>query len=495
MYLHRRQFVIGPEKFILNETWNTHQINNSLWLSCCSDLRVIKVADANGKDWYLLGLAVETFPEKGSPEDEIGRTQSDRVPDLYPSWSGRWILVGDGKLHLDASGLLGCFYGKDPKGQMWASSSPALLSEIVFANQTPAIDPRKLTYEVGISWYPPPRSRFEGISRLLPSQVLDLRSATVQPRPLMPEISPQRDYEDVLEQIQRVLVTTLQQLAKLTPDLWLGLTAGYDSRLILVLSRAAGIQVKPFTRVSVRMSVADRIFPPKLAEECGYTHAFIRNPNRYPERKKLAEEQTACHVSQGDAEPFIQGVRDSLQGISFGGHGFGVAKSFAGLPTLPKNPPSAKEGAILIANLFQEPTTSSATAGLEEWLNWVQDHPQENLNWRDRFYIEQRHAGWLSSKEQLYDLNDLVRFPLLNSAFLNSLFLSIAEEKRLNSGIQKDLIHKLAPELKKYPFNPDDLYFNPVQIVISKGKDLPKYALLKLKKETRRVSNFLRIGG
>ncbi|MDY7023585.1 MAG: hypothetical protein SWJ54_19920, partial [Cyanobacteriota bacterium] len=230
MYLHRRQFVIGPEQFILNDKWKTYQVSDSLWLSYCSDLQVIKVADANEKDWYILGLPVETLPSKATPKDEISRTQSDRVVDLYSSWTGRWILVGDGKLHLDASGLLGCFYGQDSEGKVWASSSPALLAKIVFANQTPTVDPRKLTYEVGISWYTPPRSRFEEISRLLPSQILKLRSGTVLPRALMPEIRLEQDYEDILEQIQQILVTALQQLAQLSPELWLGLTSGYDSR-------------------------------------------------------------------------------------------------------------------------------------------------------------------------------------------------------------------------------------------------------------------------
>ena len=496
MHIHRKQFVIGPKQFILNENWKAYQLNNSIWLSCCTDLQVTTAKDNSGQDWYLLGLAIETLKEKTSPEEEIRQTNSNCVPDLYSTWVGRWVLVGNGKLNLDASGLLGCFYGKDSEGQVWASSSVALLAQILFPDRAPVVDPRQLKYEVGISWYTPPRSRFEGISQLLPSQLLDLRSGEIQARPLMPEICLDRDYEDILEEIQQVLVTTLQQLAKITPNLWLGLTAGYDSRLILALSRIAGIEVKPFTRIASRMSVADMIFPPKLAKDCGYTHRFIRNPKRkpYPERNKLAKEHTAAHVSKGDAEPFLIGVRDSLKGISIGGHGFEVAKSFANLPTLPKILPNAEVGAIMIAELFNEPKNSTATTGLKEWLNWVIENPQENLNWRDRFYIEQRQAGWLSCKEQLYDLNDFFRFPILNSAYLYSLFLSIKEEKRFASKIQIDLINKIAPQLNRYPFNPSESDFSRLQVIISKAKkDLPKYALTKLRKILQRGSHFLNL--
>lgn len=491
MHIHRRQFTIGPRKFSLNENWKAYPVNCSSWLSCCPDLRVTSANDANGKNWLILGLAVGTLQKNISPEEEIRRTQSDRIPDLYSDWAGRWVLVGDGRLHLDASGLLGCFYGRDSQGRMWASSSAALIVPILFSDRPPVVDRRILNYEVGISWYTPPRSRFEGISRLLPSQVLDLRSGDVQHRPLMPEICLDRDYEDVLLRVQQILVTTLQQLAQHSPGLWLGLTAGYDSRLMLALSHFAGIPLHPFTRVSARMSVADRILPPKLAQACGYSHAFITASTRHSGRKRLAEEHTACHVSQGDAEPFVNGVRDGLTGISFGGHGFSVASGFARLHELPQSPGSSQTGARKIAQIFQEPVGSSAASGIQEWLSWVLDYPQKNLNWRDRFFIEQRQAGWLSSKEQLYDLSDLIRFPVLNCARLYSLLLSVRQEKRVGSRIQEDLIKRISPVLAEYPFNPDDYYFGPFQIVAAKSRELPGYVALKTAKKARWLLNLL----
>lgn len=485
MHIHRRQFVIGPEQFIFNQGWKTYQLNYSMWLSCCSDLQVTIAKDNNGQDWYILGIAIETVQKKIFPREEIRQTNTDRVPDLYSSWVGRWVLVGNGKIHLDASGLLGCFYGKDSEEKVWASSSVALLAQILFSERAPVVDPRKLEYQVGISWYTPPRSRFEGISQLLPSQLLDLRSGSIQPRNLMPEICLDRDYEEIFEQIEQVLVNTLQRLAKITPDLWLGLTAGYDSRSILALSHFANVQLQPFTRVATRMSVADMIFPPKLAKDCGYTHRFIRNSKSYPERNKLVKEHTAGHVSKGDAEPFINGIRDSLRGISIGGHGFAIAKGFADLHILPKVLPNAEVGAIMIAELFNEAKTSTATAGLKEWLNWVLENPQENLDWRDRFYLEQRQAGWLSSKEQLYDLNDLFRFPILNSGYLYSLLLSIKKEKRFASTVQIDLINKIAPQLNQYPFNPSNSYFNPLEVF--KSKVSKKYLLKYVLRESRKI--------
>jgi len=483
VYLHRKQFIVGLQPIIISKKWKSYQLDTGLWLSHCADLQVTKSTDIDGQAWYILGLAVETLMEKDSPEKEIAKAETSQVCKLCESWAGRWLLIGDGKLSLDASGLSGCFYGKDSKGQVWASSSAALLSQIFFPEKPPVVDSRKLSYEVGISWYTPPLSRFERISRLLPSQMLNMISGEIQPKPLMPKINIDRDYDEVLNQIQQILITTLQRLSTLSPDLWLGLTAGYDSRLMLALSQVAGIQVRPFTRITARMSVADRLLPPKLAKACGYNHTFMINPKRYPERQTLAEDHTGGHVSEGDAEPFIQGIRDRLSGISFGGHGFSVASGFYKLPELPEEISNAEEGAKHIARIFQEPINSSAMAGIKTWLSWALDHPQQHLNWRDRFFIEQRQAGWLSSKEQLYDLTEVIRFPILNSAYLYSLMLGVKPEQRLGSEIQRELIHRINPKLGEYPYNPDDMYFGLLQVFKCKAQYLPKYLSIGIGKK------------
>ena len=492
MRSHRRQFIIGNKTFLPGDNWRYRQLDSSCGISYCPDLIIEWTQDLEGIEWLLLGLAIETTINKRSPIAEISHTPTAAVSELYYTWAGRWILIGNGKLYLDASGLLGCFYGKDAEEQMWVSSSAVLLAQVLFPNQIPVIDSRKLSYEVGISWYTPPRSRFKGISRLLPSQVLDFKSGKVQAKSLMPEIncdhavppqSPDRDYQEIIQQIQQVLITTLQRLAKITPELWLGLTAGYDSRLMLALSHIAGIEVQTFTRVTARMSVADRILPPKLAQECNINHVFIHNQKRYPQRSQLAREHTGYHVSDGDAEPFVQGIRDNLKGISFGGHGFAVASGFGRIPTLPESIISIEATAREIAQIFREKVDSSATAGIKDWLAWIMEHPQNNLNWRDRFFIEQRQAGWLSSKEQLYDLNDLIRFPILNSAYLYSLLLSVRKDKRLGSIIQEDLLKITNTKLTQYPFNPKDSDFDFLQVITAKGRYFPQYILLKLSKK------------
>lgn len=473
MQVHRKQFVIGPDVFPERDDWRCRSIGPNVSLSHCPELRVDHVGDADGARWALLGFAVETDESSGEPRSQIARTPTVGVPMLYESWAGRWVLVGGGQLHMDAGGLLGCFYGRDAEDRIWISSSPALLRQILASTLDLSADPRQLRYRRGLYWFTPPRSRFENMRRLLPSQALDLSTGLERHRPLMPPIDPTRDLEEVLALIERKLTVILERLAREEQPLWLGLSGGFDSRLMLAIARRAGLDIKTFTRVTSRMSVADRVLPPRLARQAGYPHIFVRQSSKETVRAKIVAEHTAGHVSDGDAQPFLQGVRDGLAGISFGGHGFSVASGFRNLAILPATISDPVGGARLIAELFKESVSSGAIAGIQDWLTWAIDHPQAHLDWRDRFFIEQRQAGWLSSKEQLYDLTPLERFAVLNASQMHALLLGLPADRRVGSRSQAELIRRLAPDLLKEPFNPPDKGFSAYRRVMIKLADDP----------------------
>ncbi|MEL6494870.1 MAG: hypothetical protein AAFQ41_07070 [Cyanobacteria bacterium J06623_7] len=455
---HRRQFVLGTKPLFPRPDWQNHQLQPNCWLSYCPDLRINWSQDLNGVEWGLLGLAVETTAQI-TPERLIPQLSTAAVKQRYYAWAGRWLLIGDNEIHLDANGLLGCFYGTDASGGIWLSSSLALLAQII---QSEPREPRQLVYGQGISWYTPPHTGFSGVERLLPSQIFHLARGQVLPRPLLSAIEPHRPYEITLKTIKEALVTTLYNLGQLQQPVWLGLTAGYDSRLMLAIAKEAKLKFTTFTRIAERMSLADRLLPPKLAQKCRVIHRFLRHRPSLEQqaRRALVYEHARHNVSAGDAEPFIMGVRDSLRGISFGGHGFAIASGFHTLRQLPGSFDTPQIGAEQIAQLFDEPLDSSAVAGLVDWLTWIERYPQPHLDWRDRFFLEQRQGGWLSSKEQVYDLSNLTRFPVLNAARTYALLLSIPEEQRLNSLIQVALLKQLQPQLLEYPFNPDYGHFS-----------------------------------
>jgi hypothetical protein len=467
----------------VREEWVVEELNEAC-LSRCPDLAVERVTDADGADWVLLGLAAQTLAAGPDPAEATAQASTTSVPQCSQDWAGRWTLVGDGRIWPDSAALLGIFYGRDAAGHTWASSSAALLTQAVGGE--PRADPRQLRYGTGISWYTPPRSRFEGIRRLLPSQTLDFRTGEARPRELMPSLDPGRSLEAALGEVTERLVTPLQRLVRRGGPVWLGLTAGYDSRLVLALARHAEIEIKTFTRVAARMSDADRVLPPLLARRAGFGHEFVRGGRGAP-REQLVAEHSAGHVSSGDAEPLLHGTRDRLRGVSVGGHGFELASGFGGLRALPAAIGEPQELAVRICELFGEPSGSSAAEGLAEWLDWVLATPQEHLDWRDRFYLEQRDAGWLSAKEQVYDLLPLRRFFALNAAATHSLLLSVPEAQRLGSRVQRELIWRLAPDLDDVPYNPPAEALSRFRVALTRTRDDPGFVPRKAASRVRRL--------
>ena len=217
--VHRRQFVIGPREFLARSDWRTFELQSNLILSADPELRVGKTTDKNGVSWFLLGLAVDTRPEFTTPLEEISRRPTEDVSRLYEGWAGRWALIGGNYLHLDAAAMLGCYYGKNAYGELWASSSPVLIKQVLGLNELPSkldsdnsnswqpLPDATVRGEVrGISWYPPPHSSIPGVFRLLPSQILDLQTGSYQPRNLTGYIEGNHTDIELFEAIQLSLV-------------------------------------------------------------------------------------------------------------------------------------------------------------------------------------------------------------------------------------------------------------------------------------------------
>jgi hypothetical protein len=119
---------------------------------------------------------------------------------------------------------------------------------------------------------------------------------------------------------------------------------------------------------------------------------------------------------------------------------------------------------------------------LSQWIQWMSQTADHWLDWRDRFFIEQIAAGWLSAIEQSLDLTACERFYPANARDTISILLSIPADKRFVFSHHTDIINLLAPELLKYPFNPPDRFVSCVVKRIIQFYSLPlhgKYELLK----------------
>ncbi len=452
--LHRRQFVIGSRPFRAYDDWFVDDLEDGLYLSRCPDLRVVSSTDRDGRRWHLLGSAVQTVEGRADPPQEIASLSVHEIPEAYRSWAGRWVLIGAGEIHLDACGLLGCFYRPRTAERAQISSSPVLLAGSEGPRATGAS--RTLRHNVGVDWYPPPRSRFSGVRRLLASQILHAKSGRVERRPLLPSPAAGATYPELLDAIESRLRTALQRIGhEVEGTLWLPLTGGHDSRLLLALAGDLNLRVSTFTQRYRGIPLGDRILPKKLADAVGAPHRLIQ-PSKWDERRGALYWSHNGRHTPNDLDRRFFARRQWEFGATHDGvlRSGGLEVGLGRLKYFAKFRAEVPSLADLLRGL-DEHENSHAAGGLGEWMEWIHG-AEETVDWRHRLYLEQRVGGWLSSIEQSLDLVDPERFYPGNAADTYSLLTAVPEERRLGSDHQKDIVRRLAPALDELPYNPTD---------------------------------------
>ncbi|WP_216828236.1 adenine nucleotide alpha hydrolase family protein [Alkalihalobacterium elongatum] len=460
MLLHQRQFIIGPKPYLLNKNWSYKKITSKYYLSHCKDLPVLLTKDANECSWFLIGLAYQSVAERADPKSEIQFSQTKNVSKAYTSWSGRWVLVGNDSLHMDACGLLGCYYQIINKGkakELIISSSAALINEV--SNPSPIIESSSyIEHARGMDWFPPPQSKFRNINRLLPSQILNFSNnkELITPRSLLFPISPNLKYEEKIFILKECLSTILRNIAKVNEPIWIALSGGYDSRLLLSALHYTGLEAKSYTYDKPSISKADLKYPPLLSKLVGIEHQLIKRKNFSNEISNLFDSHTAKHCVDIDRSYFAHGQWGSLPKPAFilrgGVNSVGKCNYYRKFPE--KLPNSPQEITQLILNVFKFNQNSQAhQKGIFEFASWMLANPQNQLDWRERLFIEQRIAGWLSSIEQGIDLAGYNSLHITNCTYYLSVLLSISDQKRKAKKHIVDLMQLMSPSLLKYPFN------------------------------------------
>ena len=89
--------------------------------------------------------------------------------------------------------------------------------------------------------------------------------------------------------------------------------------------------------------------------------------------------------------------------------------------------------------------------GFTEWAEWMEAHPERAMDWRDRFYWEQRGAGWAAAFFQGSDLMIESVSPMSCQSIMAAL-LRIDPAKRRGKRWEVDLAYRMAPFLVDHPY-------------------------------------------
>lgn len=452
MPIHARQFVLGPNARKGSHDWKCLRLRDRLVLSYCPRLWVRQVTDKLGRCWVLLGMAVQSDSARGSPEDELADFSRGDIASVTESWAGRWILIGEDQLYLDAGGLLGCYYLR--QGGFWLSSSLALLTQIG-GQEDPGSRRQQLADNDGLGGDPPPRCCYRGIGKLLPTQRFDLRDGSVQPRQPFSSAVAVRSYEELLAQMADCLTATIRNVDGADRQLWVALSAGYHSRLLLAAALRLGVDFRTYTQTFPMMLEADRDLPVELAQAVGVEH-FARESRA--EVAALGERMDAhSHGQYVDVDRTFYARRQwewsAPADVMLRGLGLELGQCYY-WHLLPDRP--AFDSVLAAFGAGQAP--DYVKESLADYLDWTASHPIPDMDWRDRWYLDMRLGGWLSAEEQALDLLEGRSFIPANSARLYRLLLQVPVEVRRTNRHFIDLIDHLWPGLTAYPFNARDSF-------------------------------------
>jgi len=406
------------------------------------------VRGPGGIQRVLIGIAVST--SERTPVEAMRTATRAELEAVTADWAGRWRLIDGHSLHGDAGGVLGVFTTIGISGALWASSSVALT--IRASGREATVVSRDLkhgTYAKHFGWYPLPGSRFEGVRSILPGEVFDLVSGERSYRTRI-SAEARQNVDDLIGGLAEYLVGVIRKVSFGAPRVWLPLTAGYDSRLLLAACNRAGIEVTTVTQRKTNMETADANLPPKLASISGYEHQWIPVAEEDPQLLRSYDAHTGGHINDIDRSYF---ARSQLQwagpeDVILRGGVFEVGRCHywrhldAKIPSLEQ-----------IAQTMDGENDPGMLTSIAEWLKHCHDHPLPGIDWRDRFYLEQRVGGWLSAVEQSLDLVPGTRFYAANSAIFYCRVLSLPASLRAESWHHLEIIRCLSPELLQFPFN------------------------------------------
>ncbi len=401
----------------------------------------------------LLGYAWQVMPGREAPEKELeklareggGRISEKSLMDAEETWNGRYAVISGGRIYLDAGGMLNVFYSA-----AGASSDCLLLARAMGLSEK--------IYEPGrMNWMPGPRTHYEGISRLMPSQVYDLGTGTVHARELLPTafVSGGSEQELTAAFIDHFCYS-LRQMADLFPEhrLMAALTGGHDSRALTALAKKAGTDFMAYTMEYDGISKGDVEIPPQICAVLGLDHVYVRrNKSNYSAQREKEYDRYTCGLVRDEDRLYY--AYDQFRELTEA-YGKCVLLRSGIWPDLCCVYSRFFEDGRPGQELFQEyhiGTGSPEWESLQEYFSWCSRNPVKTPDPANRFYYEERSGCWLASIENGFTMiDDIISLEPLNCRLLLSILAAYDEECRMSRRPQMMIADAACPELAEIPY-------------------------------------------
>lgn len=442
--INNKQYVIASDPFQSLDFTSIKMLNGKV-LSFHKNLHIEMKVENDILEYAILGYAFQVDADRESPMEELKKINSiDQISDVIYTWAGRWLLIYKDRIFMDACGLLGCFYTEE--GVL--SSSINCINQ--FMNKK-NINPR-IIHHFGINYFPGPNTQYSYIKRLMPSQGYVITDGTIFIRQMVKPLHYYNSNEDRMDDFIKCFQTLLLNLKNnYSGSFQVPLTGGYDSRTLLALLENSGFDYTTFTLGHDNISKDDVNLPPLIAKKIGKSYNYFERKGKISlkrikeydihsgymafdeDRKFYAYHQ----YPEGDKKVAI--LRANIWEVAWGYYYTKLQNFNCSIEGFEKKYINIRE-------------RMDMNKSLNEWILYAKNDNQ-NINFANRFYWEQRMGCWLSSIEQsLTIINNMDSIPLCNCNHLLSVLLDFDLKDRINKSHQVQLIQKLCPQLLDIPF-------------------------------------------
>lgn len=441
-YLWRGQFVVSRSSQDLEQFGLERSLSSEFDLWTSPELPLVRVGPVT-----VLGLAAVITGD--SLEDHFATATSASTPreiaDLALDLTGRFVLVADLASGLslipDALGSRRVFLSA---GGTVASSSEILLRHVGAESLplTPAarrlpdnpLWPKREFATFGL------HSPISGYRRLLPNREVNLDTG------LASICDPATEKTDTsVPDAARTIRRVAKAISGFGP-VNIGLTAGFDSRLILAAFHAEGIEVFNYTFAdSGSKKHLDAEVAKAISLPLGYRHETITEPEPDPEILDLLKAtQTIVRPLPHVLSHLTWFSRQEDQMLTVSGNGGEVARSHFGLA------PRHLGREISKRALLGHTASAYDVEAFDDWWDDRFPHGACNLPPTTLHYWEQRAAIWgaqFPSEKDLFT-NEVSGF---SSGRLQRELVSFPQIERssLTSSLFNDLVEELSPELAR----------------------------------------------
>ncbi|MFP4163571.1 MAG: hypothetical protein ACLFQB_06730 [Chitinispirillaceae bacterium] len=465
-FLHRRQYLLGPEYASGLQDWNRLCLGEGVMLTVHPDLNVTRVNEGDSV-LVLLGFIFDPLhPERDDGqilESVLGDSRRpERLYDELDGMGGRYVLISrygnSWRILNDAAGFRQVFYHVDKRKRLWCAGELSLLVENCALEVDPELRREFFSLPLFTStqefWYPAGLTMYHGAYRLQPNHYLDMNTFRIVrywPRGPIRSYSVDTSIEYVCSVLKGLMECAVNRF-----DTSLAVTAGLDTRIVLAACRDIRERLHYFTHTHplLAQNGEDITIPASILNSFGLVHNLVPEMQLGDDREFSSVMDRSVVTSRKSKVINAYTMYRYFQKL---GREYVVTNGVGGEMT--RNfyfvPPLLKINGELLSRLAG--MWGSALAG-ELFGRWLEDarsrvHTRDHL--LDLFYWEQRTGSWAAQSYSEYDIA-FESFSPLNCRKLVEVSMGVRSSYRSppRCRFHRDLIARMWPELLSWEINP-----------------------------------------